>query len=459
MQNLIQSLKFPPSTHLEETPNQPHILSSLLHSFSIYNCDPTPEAYYFVIKILAKSSQFSHIASVLDHLEKNEKLEIPEYIFTHLIKIYSDNDRIEDAVRLFYRIPNFRCVPSVHSLNTLLSVVCRNREFVKMVPKILLQSQYMNIRMEESCFRILIRTLCRMNRVGYAIKTLNCMINDGHTVDDRTLSIILSSVCGQKHLSSAEITGFLEELRKLGFCPGIVDYTNVIRVLVRKEKGLDALHVLNQMKSSGIKPDIVCYTMVMRGVVKEENYNKADQLFDELLVLGLVPDIYTFNVYINGLCKQRQIEAGIKMVSSMEELGCKANVVTYNTLLLAMCKVGELSRSREIIKDMGLKGIAMNLHTYRIMIDGLVSQGEISDACVMLEEVLDKFPCPPSLMFDEPICGLCYRGLVSKAMELVKKMADKNVPPGGRVWEALLDSSGSKHDSVATVLLNLANSG
>ncbi|KAL5740273.1 hypothetical protein ACOSP7_029148 [Xanthoceras sorbifolium] len=455
MQNLKKSL-----SQEEQDPNNqaPHLLYSLLHSFTIYNCDPTPQAYLFVIKTLAKTSQFPHIRYVLDHLENNENFETPDSFFTDLFKIYADAGRIQDAVCLFYRIPKFRCVPSVHLLNTLLSVVCRNRECTKVVPKILLQSQLMNIRIEESSFRVLIGCLCRMNRVGFALEIFNCMINDGFLIDAKTFSLILSSVCEQKKgLSGVEVLGFLQEMKRLGFCPGMADYTNVIRYLVKIKKGLEALSVLSQMKLDGIKPDVVCYTMVMSGVIAEEDYEKADKLFDELLVLGLVPDVYTYNVYINGLCKQNKVEAGIKMIACMEELRCKPNAITYNTILQALCKVGELSKSRELVREMRLKGNAPNLHTYNIMINGLVSTSEIVEACSLLTEVLDKFSCPPSFIFDDTLCGLCYRGMVSAVVELLKEMADKNVSPGARVWKALLLSSGSKLDFMDTSLIDLVD--
>jgi hypothetical protein len=47
---------------------------------------------------------------------------------------------------------------------------------------------------------------------------------------------------------NSRLWGFLEELRKLGFFPRMVDYSNVIRFLVKGKMGLDALHVVNQMK-------------------------------------------------------------------------------------------------------------------------------------------------------------------------------------------------------------------
>ena len=105
---------------------------------------------------------------------------------------------------------------------------------------------------------------------------------DGYDFDLKICSLILRTLCEQEGLSGFEVMGFVERMKKLGFCPGIMDYSNVIKLLVKERKGFDAMEVLNQMRINGIKPDIVCYTMVLKGVIVEGDFGKADELFDEL---------------------------------------------------------------------------------------------------------------------------------------------------------------------------------
>ncbi|KAJ6871520.1 hypothetical protein NC652_037009 [Populus alba x Populus x berolinensis] len=104
----------------------------------------------------------------------------------------------------------------------LLNILCRSSKGLNLVPEILLNSQVMNTRMEESTFQ-------------------------------RYVSMLLSCICEQKEAN--QIRGFgvfrgIEKVRILswnggGFCPGMVDYSNVIRFLVKGKMGLDALHVVN----------------------------------------------------------------------------------------------------------------------------------------------------------------------------------------------------------------------
>ncbi|CAK8535933.1 unnamed protein product [Lathyrus sativus] len=427
--------------------NNTFLLSTVIDSFKAYNTDPTPKAYFFLIKTLTKNNplQFHEIPHILNHLEHNEKFESPEFIFLYLIRFYGFSDRVQDAVDLFFRIPRFRCTPTVCSLNLLLSLLCRKRECLKMVPDILLKSQQMKIRLEESSFRVLIKGLCRIKRVDYAVKIMNCMIEDGYSLDDKICSLIISSLCEQNYLTSAEALFVWGNMRKLGFCPGVMDCTNMIRFLVKEGKGKDALEILNQLKEDGIKPDIVCYTIVLSGIVKEGDYVKLDELFDEILVLGLIPDVYTYNVYISGLCKQNNFDEALKIAVSMETLGCKPNVVTYNTLLGGLCMKGDLGKAKRVMKEMRLKSVEMNLHTYRIMLDGLVGKGEIEEACVLLEEMFGKCLYPRSSTFDSIILQMCQKCLVTDAVVLMNRIVEKSFVPGATVWEALVLNSESKN--------------
>ncbi|CAJ2670918.1 unnamed protein product [Trifolium pratense] len=455
-QQAMQILKQATIQPQTQNNNNPFLLSTLIDSFKAYNTDPTPKAYFYLIKTLTNNtSQLHEIPHILNHLEHNEKFETPEVIFLYLIKFYGFVDSVQDAIDLFFRIPRFRCTPTVCSLNLLLSLLCRKQECLKMVPNILLKSQHMKIRLEESTFRVLIEALCRIKRVDYAIKIMNCMIEDGYSLDDKICSLIILSLCEQNNLTSAEALFVWGNMRKLGFCPGVMDCTNMIRFLVKEGKVKDALEILNQLKEDGIKPDIVCYTIVLSGIVKEGDYVKLDELFDEIIVLGLIPDVYTYNVYINGLCKQNNFDEAMKIVVSMEKLGCKPNVVTYNTLLGAFCLKEDLGKAKRVMKEMRLKGVEPNLHTYRIMLDGLVGKGEIGEACVLLEEMMEKCFYPRSSTFDSIILQMCQNGLITDSVVLMNKIVAKSYVPGVKVWEALLLNLGSKITYTETTFVGL----
>ncbi|KAK9054894.1 hypothetical protein SSX86_025973 [Deinandra increscens subsp. villosa] len=415
-----------------------NLLSSLVESFALYNCDPTPNSYHFVIKTLIKTSQSHHIPSVLSHLEQFEKFETPESILIDLIEFHGQKREFQKAIELFFRSPNFRCTPSVDSLNSLLSVLCRRKEGLHVVPQVLLKSRLLNIRLEDSSFAILIEALCKFKNPKNAIGLLHHMVDHDIDIDDGSFSLILSTLCQQNNLECNEFIDLLEEMKKLGFCLNRTDWGNVIRFMFQRKKGMEALEALRKMKSDGFKPDVICYTMVLDAVIYTGEYESADQVFDEMLVMGLVPDINTYNVYVNGLCKQNKFDDGIMMITSMEEIGCKPNMITYNTLLAAICESGEVDMARDFLKHVRGKGVVLNSKMYEAMICRMVCAGDVSDALDLLEEMVRKSLVPRPSTLDEIVSSLCGNGLVSKGLDLVMEMLGKSILPGSRSWEALI---------------------
>lgn len=418
-----------------------HLLSDLINASAAYEIDPTPQSYHFLFKILIQkrpSNCHDQLSQVLDHIEKVENFETPECIFVDLIKFYGNNNMLNDAVELFFRIPRFRCDPSVEVLNALLSVLCRNERGLTIVPRILVKSQVMNIRIEESSFAILIRALCKIGSASNALELLNHMVEEGFDVDQKVCSLMLATMCRQLNCNGCEIMGFFDDLKRLGFEPRNDDFFNVIRFLVKKGKGMDALELLKQMKMIGVKPDIMCYNMVLDGLICNKDFLIADKVFDELLVLGLAPHIYTYNVYISGLCMQEKVEDGINMLGSMKDLGCAPDLSTYSTILSALCEAGELDRVKQLVNQMRHECMQLTPHTYEILIDGFVRNGDIDGACSLLNEMLDKNFVPQSTTLDKIICCLCKTGLYFKAVELLEKVVIKDIAPGASAWKALI---------------------
>jgi len=435
----------------------PLMLNCLIDSFAAYNCEPTPNAYQFVIKTLIRNSQFDELTHVLSHLQNAEKFDTPERVFVDLIRAYGENGMLYEAVDLFFRIPSFRCVPTANSLNALLLILCRSRKYLRFVPPLLLKSRDMHIRIEPSSFSILIRALCRIGRADYAIKLLSYMIDDGFDPDDKVCSLILSSVCQQKGVSGLDVMGIFEEMRRTGFSPGRVDFCNMISFLVRQGKGKDAFDVLVDMKKTGIKPDISCYTMVLHGLVEEGEFQRAEDLFDEILVFGLVPNVRTYNAFIIGLCKQEKTDSAYMMINCMEQLDCQPDIVTYRTVLEGFCKVGQLKRAREVWSEMKREVVELDTHSYRIMIQAYLTEGVVAEACNLLDEMLSNNMTPMLSAFDGIISILCHGGLVSEASQILEKVCSGDVVPGSMAWEALLSSLNCDTGDEMVLLDNLTN--
>ncbi|CAA6656928.1 unnamed protein product [Spirodela intermedia] len=264
---------------------------------------------------LIQRSLFLKLPPVLNHLEEAESFETSERLFISIIRSYGAANMLQEAVDVLFRIPKFRCSPSVRSLNSLLSVLCKREEGLGLVPDVLLRTPQMNLRLEDSSFRILMRALCKNGKAAAAVELLEAMKLQGWAPDPRMYSLILSSL--YKHAGPPRVISFFEDMKAAGISPNTMDYTCVMNVLVKEGRADDAWAILRQMRSDGSRPSVANYTAVLGGLISAGDFQKTEAVFDEMLVSGLRPDSSAYNTYINGLCKQGAVEKACKMLVCM----------------------------------------------------------------------------------------------------------------------------------------------
>ncbi|XP_020101953.1 pentatricopeptide repeat-containing protein At2g38420, mitochondrial [Ananas comosus] len=420
-------------------PGADSFVSLLTDSFRAYDSAPTPAAYSFALSHLFRHPHLlgSHLPQILSHLESSDQSPTPEAIFLDLIRNFGKFGLIREALDVFFKIPRLRCAPTAKSLNLLLGILCRRKEGLLLVRDVLLRSPELNIRIEESTFRVLVRALCRIGKVGSAIELMRLMPLHECEPDAKMYSLVLRTIC--KELGSAEAVDFLEEMRSVGFVPSVPECNAVIGALVRDGKVNDAYFVLNQMIFDGRRPDVGSYNMVLSGLSSKGNFKEVDELFDEMLLTGTVPDKFTYNTYIDGLCKRGDFERAGRMVECMGRVGCNPDIETYNILIAGYVRVSEIRKAREVMNEVRENGIRWNSHTFRILIDGLCLEGRMMEAYQLFLEMLREGCDPGPSSFDRLVCGLCEKGLFSEAIQVLMEMVGRSYAPDARSWTAILE--------------------
>ncbi|THU48630.1 hypothetical protein C4D60_Mb06t01020 [Musa balbisiana] len=261
----------------EEPNDGANYLSILIDCFRSYNAEPTPYAYSFIIRYLFQRHMLSHLPPVLDRLEKAERFDVPQRIFVSVIRSFGRANRLHDAVDIFHRIPNFRCTPSVISLNALLSVLCKSKEGIVLVGDVLLKTPEMNIRLEASTFRILIKALCRNGKLNSAIEILRMMPLHECTPNAKLYSL----------------QDNLEQSRRMITC----------------------------MERAGCNPDIETFNTLLAGYAKVGDMAKAKELMNEALDKGLQWNSHSYEILIDGFVGKGEKEEARQLLMEMISKG------------------------------------------------------------------------------------------------------------------------------------------
>ncbi|KAH7654021.1 Tetratricopeptide-like helical domain-containing protein [Dioscorea alata] len=435
----------------EQHHSETNFVSMLVDCFRIYGSNPSFSGYSFMVQHLLHKNFHSYLPPILDHLEKSERIDVPEKFFVNLIHEYGKADMLQEAVNMFLRIPKFRCSPSALSLNSVLNILCRKNDGLALIHDVLLKAPALNIRLEASSFRILIRALCRTGRVGFAIELFNIMQQLHEFIPDSGFYLlILRALC--KYSTPDEVMKFLEDMWNGGVLPSTWEYNAVINLLVSKGRLNDAYSILTRMKVEGKRPDIISYTTILNGFILVNNFIEAEEVFDEMLVLGIDLDVVTYNTYISGLCKQREFGRAYRMVLCMEKAGCKPDTESFNTLMDGYTKAGEHVKVKEVMSKMLEKGYQGNSRTNAILIDGLLMEQKPAEACQMLMEMVSKGLIPNSATFNAVVCSLCQKNFLDKGIQVLEEMISHSIAPDDSLWEALLSAINLRREEMAVHL-------
>ncbi|XP_078446974.1 pentatricopeptide repeat-containing protein At2g38420, mitochondrial-like [Wolffia australiana] len=331
------------------------LIGTVNSTFYRYGLKPGFPAYSFIIKDLIQKGISQRIPPILNHLEETASFDISESLFVNIIRSYGDSFMLQEAIDLFFRIPNFQCSPSVKALNTLLSVLCKRREGLALVPEVLSRTTELKLRLEDSSFMILIKALCKNGRVGAAVELLEEMKLQKYVPHQRIYSMILSSVYKIEDFSM--VISFFEQMKSAGVSLRAVDYNCVINALVKEGRADDAYGILSEMSSKVLRPSVGNYTVVLGGFMSSEDFQMAEEVFDEMLVKGLYPDSCTYSAYIEGLCKQGKVEEAWKMLICMKKMGIRPDSAICETIIRVCIQSDESDKARKIMKEMQEAGL------------------------------------------------------------------------------------------------------
>ncbi|KAK7394561.1 hypothetical protein VNO78_15092 [Psophocarpus tetragonolobus] len=131
----------------------------------------------------------------------------------------------------------------------------------------------------------------------------------------------------------------------------------------------------------------------------------AENLFDEMCGRGVQPSCLSYMVMVVGYCRMGNVLEADRWLSAMMERGFLVDNVTLPRLLW-FCEIG----------------LKLNLINFTCMIEGLCKRGSVKQAFEMLEEMVGKGWKPKVYTHTVLIDGLCQKGWAERAFRLFLKL-------------------------------------
>ncbi|PHT59433.1 hypothetical protein CQW23_01796 [Capsicum baccatum] len=347
---------------------------------------------------LEKKQEMNSVQYLLQQM-KLEGISCFEDTFISVIDAYRRGKAAEQALKTFYRIQDFGygIVPKVYTYNILLKALCKN------------------------------------NRVDGAQKLLVEMSNKGCSLDEVSYTTIVSSLC------KFGAVDLLDEMAYKGVDPNVITYTTILNAFADQGNLGLSFAMLSKMFVRGCSPNIHSFTCLTKGNSLMGRWYEALDVWDGMIKEGTLPNVVAYNTLLHGLCLAGNMNMAVSVCCAMERSDCHPNSTTYSTLIDGFAKSGNVGKASEIWNRMINLGCRPNVVVYTCMVDVLCRNCMFEQAYCLIDNMVIE-NCPPNtITFNTFIKGLCCSGRIEWAVMLYNQMERFGCSGNTTTYNELLD--------------------
>ncbi|KAL0907462.1 hypothetical protein M5K25_021875 [Dendrobium thyrsiflorum] len=348
-------------------------LSTFRWALRLPSFTPTPSVYGALIRSLLSFRRLDTALQVLSDLSSPPD----EATLVALFRALGRAGMTHRALQLFDELPerlNLPNPPSLKVLNCILDLLVNenidlSRHFFR---------KKMNGRGDDRTFGILMKGLCRTNRIAEGFKLLALMKTISLKPNPVIYNTLIHALCRNGKVGRAR--SLMAEMNN----PSDVTFNILISAYCREGSLVQALVMLEKCFDFGFVPDAISVTKIVELLCGHDRAMEAVEVLDRVEKRGGVVDAVAYNTLIKGFCEVAKPEVGRRVMREMERKGCLPNVQTYNVLISGFCESEKMDSAIDLFREMGMDGISPEFRAYDALIRGFCSVGRVEDGVKLL---------------------------------------------------------------------------
>ncbi|GMN40261.1 hypothetical protein TIFTF001_009481 [Ficus carica] len=282
------------------------------------------------------------------------------YVQTALVKMYSSFGRIDDARKMFDKMPRKDSV----AWNSMLDAYASNGQ--------------MDIAME---------------------------LFDAMPVKDlSSYNIVVSGFAGEKRIKSARNMFDKMPVRD------VVSWNSMILACINAGDMVEALALFEEAPQKNV---ITWNTMIM-GCVQDQLYTEAIDLFCKMKAGNVEPDYLTVTGALSACAHLRSLETGVKIDMYARNHGQASSPHVVTALIDMYAKCGSIQNSLEVF----YKSEDKDIYCWNAMISGLALHGHGTSALKLFNEMRENGMKPDDITFIGLLSACSHAGLVQEGCQL-----------------------------------------
>ncbi|KAL2930060.1 hypothetical protein RDABS01_035470 [Bienertia sinuspersici] len=371
-----------------------------------------------MISILGKEGHTSVAAYLISELNK-DGFDIDVYAYTAMVSACASNGRYREAVRVFRKMEDVGCKPTLVTYNVILNVYGKmGMPWIK-ITEIMDNMKRDGIAPDLYTYNTLISCCRRGSLYEEAAKTFEEMKLAGFVPDKVTYNVLLD-VCG-KSRRPKEAIEVLQEMETHG--GGLLD---------------EAMELKAQMVKRGIKPDVFTYTTLFSGFEKAGKDECAMKVFKEMRNTGCKPNICTFNALIKMHGNRKKFSEMMQTFEDMKRCKCSPDIVTWNSLLAVFGQSGMDAEVSILFSEMKRSGFVPERDTFNTLISAYSRCGSFNQSMAIYKMMLEAGVIPDLSTYNAVLAALARGGLWEESEKVFAEMQSRHCKPNELSYSCLL---------------------
>ncbi|XP_059670564.1 pentatricopeptide repeat-containing protein At5g46100 [Cornus florida] len=398
--------------------------------------------FSLMISRLVSGNQFRSAEDLLNRM-KDEKCNITEDIFLSICRAYGRVHRPLDAIRIFRKMKEYECPPTVKSYITIFSILVDENQ-LKIALWFYRYMREKGITPTVVSLNVLIKALCKNSgTLDAAFRIFHEMPNHGCIPDSYTYGTLINGLCRSGKISEAK--ELFAEMDIKGCSPTVVTYTSLIHGLCHSNNMDEAMGLFNKMLSKGIEPNVYTYSSLMNGLCKSGHCSQAMEILEIMVTKRHVPNIITYSTLIHGFCKEGKLREGLEILDRMKVQGLKPDAGLYWKIINGFCEVKKFQEAANFLDEMVLGGVSPNrlnwsLHVriHNTVVQGLCTVSIPNRAFQLYLSMRTRGISVEAKTFDFLVKFFCKKGDLHRGGWIVDEMVLDGCIPDEGTWSAVV---------------------
>uniref|UniRef100_J3ND91 Pentacotripeptide-repeat region of PRORP domain-containing protein n=2 Tax=Oryza brachyantha TaxID=4533 RepID=J3ND91_ORYBR len=269
--------------------------------------------------------------------------------YCHLIMYLSRRKgrKVDAAIKIFHEMCHAGYMPDNGMVCTYLSALCECGMIDRAKSSVVLLCKHgFSV---QAGYSILIRSLCRSDRMAEALSLFNNIEKYGCSRSTYMYGSLIHALLRRDRFDDA--AAMLAEMKNLGIPQSTHMYTSFMIYYLGKRDVSKAMDVLKEMTDNGCEPTVVTYSALIRGHMAMGMVSEAWNVFQHMKLKGPVPDFETYSMFMSCLCKAGRSEDALQLIHDMLNGGIIPSAVNFRTVVHGLNMEGKYKLADSVLQS------------------------------------------------------------------------------------------------------------